>query len=291
MPRRTDKFLAVVGVLVIMVVVPALTQCAFTVYAPHPLFAATWTAGEFLGYVGGIIGAVATIIAVRMTIQFERDERLDDQRLNVRPLIAITVLEKKASRIDSLINDTFSLPEGSERDAKGYGECLADRKFIIVSEMGGITYSTGLTSSQALRAYGGSFIDEKYDNGLVGTVKNSSLFYPLVLQSTGNGPAINVSVWMQKEGGEAPRLGGKGAYLHLPTMQLLVGEQRRLGILFEDYAAADAMGRYELVIDYYDTLSNHYQQQHKLELCPYEGGMSDTTTFSFDLKIDQKQLK
>lgn len=71
MKREDWRFFVKVTLVVLAVLL--LTQWAFKTNAAAPFFIAEWSAGEFLDYAGSIIGAVATIVAVRMTIDLERD--------------------------------------------------------------------------------------------------------------------------------------------------------------------------------------------------------------------------
>ena len=267
-------------IVVSFLVVPMLTQWAFRTKAPIPFLVAEWTAGEFLGYAGSIIGAVATIAAVTMTITLERDERYDDQRLNVLPLIAITPLERYIHR--------QATPAGGAQASDSHEERSSEDAYIVVGESGEISYTSKLTEDQDRLAHGGSFVSEKMDGPLSFSAQNKTFYYPLALSSAGNGPAINVTIRMEK-GGIGPKHDGTGEYRHLPTVQLTVGENVRVGILFEDRLAPAAMGQYDLVVSYYDTLGNLYQQRHELALLPSEGAGS-SVTFGFDLKINQERL-
>ena len=132
----------------VVLFVPFLTQWAFKINAHAPFFVAVWTAGEFLDYAGSIIGAVATIAAVRMTIQLEREERFDEHRLNVLPLIAITTLERHVPRLD-LFSDCVNQPEQDEGVIDIYKEYSPDRGYIVVDKSGEIAYLSDLSEEQA----------------------------------------------------------------------------------------------------------------------------------------------
>lgn len=54
---------------IVAVLSPVLVQLAFKMDSPHPMLVASWTAGEFLAYIGSLLGAVATIAAVMLTIE------------------------------------------------------------------------------------------------------------------------------------------------------------------------------------------------------------------------------
>ena len=48
--------------------------------------------GDVLAFIGSLIGAAATIVAVRLTISYERELRVEDEREGVLPFIALSVV-------------------------------------------------------------------------------------------------------------------------------------------------------------------------------------------------------
>ena len=69
----------------IIFIVPFLVNVIFKIHPQYNIFSAEWSPDGYLGYIGSVIGATATIFAVRMTILNEKRQQKKDQILAARP--------------------------------------------------------------------------------------------------------------------------------------------------------------------------------------------------------------
>lgn len=77
--------------------------------------------------------------------------------------------------------------------------------------------------------------------------------------SAGNGPAINVAVWMERCG-HAPMFGSHPP--QPPARQPETGSCGYVGVLLEDVHAPCAVGRHEPVIRYSDVMGDLHERRH-----------------------------
>lgn len=237
----------------------------FKVQCPIPGLVATWSSGEALGYVGSVLGAVATIVAIMKTIAYTEETRKEDQRLSVLPCIALEALNPRNKK--SHFNSRAAAgPQGIReciQDASsdaGYTELQNKNMYVIVRD-GEVTYQTGLDEHQRERV---EFYDceQSLCLGTVSQVANPTLYLPLVLSSIGSGPALNVSIALKA----ATTLSEVPASISPtgPVFQLPLGETRYLGLYFEDAVDPSAVGAWQLVVDYQDIQGNEYRQGFEL---------------------------
>lgn len=68
---------------------PLVLHIAYKHQAPVPFMETTWSAGEALDYLGSILGAIATIGTVMLTIRFTREESAEEHRLGLMPYLNV----------------------------------------------------------------------------------------------------------------------------------------------------------------------------------------------------------
>lgn len=280
-----------IAAIILTITAPMIIQLLFKTSAITPFFAAEWTAGEILGYIGSLIGAASTICAVVLTIREERKGRREEQRLGVIPLIAITRLNRRIPQIDLFGNQPESVDISGmheEDDETTYQEHELDREYIVIREDGSFQYLGKLSEEQKRLVSSGRWIQEQVGIGLFCEVENKSEYIPVKLYSSGKGPAVNMCVWMERDG-YCPTY--EGHIQHLSPKQMAVNESRYVGILFENVYASDVFGCYELVTRYEDVLGHHYIQRH--QLCVENLGTKEDPSLklSFDLKIDRQLVE
>lgn len=263
---------------------PLAIHIVFKISAPTSIITAEWTAGEVLDYVGSLLGALATIVALRWTIVEERNGRAEEQRLAAIPCMAITSLERNT--VNTLFDfNNDSNRQGSNLPSSGkYVEYELQKEYIVVSK-GVITYQSRLTDEQQNKVVHGNWMPERIGENVRALVANDSIYLPLVLHSVGNGPAINVSVHLEKNG-VAPTPDHNGCPSQLSPKQLLVGNDRYVGILIDERMNPLSNGDYALVIDYCDVMGHKYLQKHELKITTERSETSSQSTTSFDFNID-----
>lgn len=85
---RKNKKLIIVF-FVVGIAIPIITNLIFKLVTNHYFLNAEWTAGEFLGYCGSIYGAIATIVALYLTIDFNITNQREAKKLSIRPYLYI----------------------------------------------------------------------------------------------------------------------------------------------------------------------------------------------------------
>lgn len=85
-----NKFgvLYVIVFILIVIIIPFTVSVIFKVRAPWGIFSAEWTPDGYLGYIGSLIGAAATIYAVRVTIINERKQQDEERVIAAKPWLS-----------------------------------------------------------------------------------------------------------------------------------------------------------------------------------------------------------
>lgn len=78
------SFLIIIGIIFIPIIV---IHLLFSIYPSNDWWIAKWSAGELLDYFGSIMGAVATIIALIVTIIYTNDSQKKQNILSVKPYL------------------------------------------------------------------------------------------------------------------------------------------------------------------------------------------------------------
>ena len=91
--KRKKVILYVVAFIVVAIIIPFAISAIFKIHPHQYIFSAEWTADGYLGYIGALIGAAATIYAVRITIANERKRQEEERIITAKPwLISETLL-------------------------------------------------------------------------------------------------------------------------------------------------------------------------------------------------------
>ena len=75
----------------VAIIVPFAISAIFKIHPHRHIFSAEWTADGYLGYIGALIGAAATIYAVRITIVNER-KRQEERIILAKPWLSSETL-------------------------------------------------------------------------------------------------------------------------------------------------------------------------------------------------------
>ncbi len=81
------KALSVLIALVLFFVPIIIVHILFKIIAPYKWLIADWNSGDILVYCGSMFGAVATIVAIILTIRFTEYNQKQERRLSSRPLL------------------------------------------------------------------------------------------------------------------------------------------------------------------------------------------------------------
>ena len=79
--------------IVAIIIVPFLIHVCFKINAPITFLEAEWGAGDVLAFYGVLVGAVATVWGVYLSIQYSRSNYQEDVKNRVLPFIALTTLK------------------------------------------------------------------------------------------------------------------------------------------------------------------------------------------------------
>lgn len=82
---KEHKIWTVTISLVVILLPIVIVHILFKVPAPFEWLVANWKAGEILGYFGNVLGAVATIIAIVLTILFTQENQKSERKLSIKP--------------------------------------------------------------------------------------------------------------------------------------------------------------------------------------------------------------
>lgn len=90
--KRKTSVICVVALIVVAIIVPFAISAVFKIHPHRHIFSAEWTADGYLGYIGALIGAVATIYAVRITIVNERKRQEEERIILAKPWLSSETL-------------------------------------------------------------------------------------------------------------------------------------------------------------------------------------------------------
>lgn len=90
--KRKTSVICVVALIVVAIIVPFAISAVFKIHPHRYIFSAEWTADGYLGYIGALIGAAATIYAVRITIVNERKRQEEERIILAKPWLSSETL-------------------------------------------------------------------------------------------------------------------------------------------------------------------------------------------------------
>ena len=113
--------------IVFIFIIPIAINWAYKTPASLPIFSMDWEAKDVLSFYGSLLGAAATIIALKETISFTRESQKEERKLSIRPYLETqkynyTDLQKIPTNLETLFIDVSkriityqaSLPEEFE---------------------------------------------------------------------------------------------------------------------------------------------------------------------------------
>ena len=157
---------------------------------------------DYLAYIGALLGAVATIVAVGWQIRSEANARKEEYEQATRPVIWLGIdpgfQRRTGSHSDLYEGNHDSLLQQQQEnlaidhdyDVKTYGTCL------ILAKEGDTIVRTShieISESMSLNAHH-SFCHHKYEGGSVASGYGKFYPVPLIVKNVGAGPALNLII-------------------------------------------------------------------------------------------------
>ena len=90
--KRKINIIYIVAFIVVAIIVPFAISAIFKIHPHRHIFSAEWTADGDLGDIGALIGAAATIYAVRITIVNERKRQEEEHIILAKPWLSSETL-------------------------------------------------------------------------------------------------------------------------------------------------------------------------------------------------------
>ena len=96
--------------IVFIFIIPIAINWAYKTPASLPIFSMDWEAKDVLSFYGSLLGAAATIIALKETISFTRESQKEARKLSIRPYLETqkynyTDLQKIPTNLETLFID------------------------------------------------------------------------------------------------------------------------------------------------------------------------------------------
>lgn len=235
--------------IVAIIIVPFLIHVCFKINAPITFLEAEWGAGDVLAFYGVLVGAVATVWGVYLSIQYSRSNYQEDVKNRVLPFIALTTLKVRTKfslfpTVDA--NKETSCPNE-------YEEYKVEKIYYII-EKGKITPKTGLTKDQEEKLQQGGMRWEANDSGTISLVCADLVTLPLELENVGNGAAIRFRIGLNKHNTD------ENDWQYLTPRPLKIGESLYVHVYCED--GEESKGSYILDMVYEDIYGNKYRQRY-----------------------------
>lgn len=248
--------LLIVGAL-LLIVIPIVINYVFKIPAFCKLLVAEWTAGDALSFYGMLVGALAAVWGIYISIEAAQDNYKDDVRNRVLPFIALSLLEVKTKSV--LADDLSKAPESDEMlslpNQKGneYLEFKREKVFFVI-EGGSVKAMNRLTEEQERRVQTGGveWKNTSYGKALV-TVGLVSA--PIEMENVGNGAANTLRIGLN------PRAIDDSDYKFITSMAFKINQKLGIHIYCENHNGS-SNGYYDLDIVYEDIYGNTYRQRY-----------------------------
>lgn len=256
-----------------IIIIPFLIHICFKINAPIKFFQAEWGAGDVLAFYGVLVGAVATVWGVYLSIQYSRSNYQEDVKNRVLPFIALTTLKVRSKFSPFHIADIRK----KISDPNEYEEYKIEKIYYII-EKGKITAKIGLTKEQEEKIKQGGWRWETNDSGTTQLICIDLVTLPLELENVGNGAANRFRIGLNAQTTE------EQAWQYTTPMPLKVGETLYVHVYCED--GVESKGNYILDLVYEDIYSNKYRQRYGIII----DNPNDTIHAWIDLGCNQESM-
>ena len=234
---------------VTIIIIPFIIHICFKINTPIKFFQAEWSAGDVLAFYGVLVGAVATVWGVYLSIQYSRSNYQEDVKNRVLPFIALTRLKTKSKWSPFIVEDELS---ETEEKCK-YEEYVISEVYFVISN-GSIEAKSALTKEQQKKIERGGCCWRDNGGGRIQLVAIDLLSLPLELENVGNGVANLFTLGLNKT------TVSESEWKYLTPMPVKVGQTIYIHIYCEDGSAS--IGTYYLDTIYEDIYRNKYRQRY-----------------------------
>ena len=256
-----------------IVVIPILIHIAFKIKSPIDFFVAVWDAGDFLAFYGALVGSIATVWGVYLSIEYSRSNYQEDVKKRVLPFVVLTNLRSKPKISFFSGANTKKVPFSSE-----YEEYKIQKIYYIIKD-GNITAQTWLSAEQQEKIEQGGFLWRTDESGTKSVLRVDLVSIPLELENVGNGVAIQFRVGLNSNVIDEEK------WQHINPMPLKVGQSLYVHIYCDD--GEKSKGSYILDLVYDDIYGNKYRQCHTISIDCVNGVLKTC----FYLDDEQKSIE
>ena len=220
---------------------------------PIKFLQAEWSAGDVLAFDGVLVGAVATVWGVYLSIQYSRSNYQEDVKNRVLPFIALTTLKVRSKY--SPFRETDVPQKTSESNE--YEEYKI-KKIYYVIEKGQISVTSRLQQEQETTLKQGGWHWELNDSGSMQLVCVDLIALPFELENVGNGAANRLRIGLNSQPVDEKK------WKYTTAMPLKVGETLYIHVYCQD--GAESKGSYIFDLVYEDIYANKYRQRYGIAI-------------------------
>lgn len=265
--------------IIVLIVIPLCIHVLFKTEALFPFFVATWTAGDVLAFYGVIIGAVATVGGVYISIHAAQANYREDVVYRSLPFMATTVLR---CRTENLFSRKPAPQTGfMEEEVTGFKEYDIERLYYVIKD--GAVYMQEHLSDEQMKVVENGGFERIVDASGVETIKAArSIYTTIEVENVGNGPALFFSV-----GFNCKEMAKENRKFSI-AKNLRVGQKFYISI-FSKNPDKKNYGQYDLCLSYYDVLGNGYEQNFQYKL--YEVEKFTGSRVMAELRVNGEQKR
>jgi len=235
-------------------------------------FQAEWSAGDVLAFYGVLVGAVATVWGVYLSIQYSRSNYQEDVKNRVLPFIALTPLKVRAKYLPPHSVEPLKLISKPIE----YKEYKVEKIYYII-EKGQVSVKNHLTPQQNENVEKGGWRWETDASGTMQLMCIELVTLPLELENVGNGVANHFQIGLNSSTTD------EKFWNYTTPMPLKVGETLNIHIYCED--GVQSKGSYVFDLIYEDIHGTKYRQQYGIAI----DNPNDTIHSWIDFEGNQEQ--
>lgn len=252
--RKHRLSLLIVGIL-LLVVIPVAINYIFKMPVFCELLVAEWTAGDALSFYGVLVGVLAAVWGIHLSIEAAQVNYKDDIRNRVLPFIALSLLRVKTKGIfgAGLSNTPEDMQSSPDQTKNEYSEYKRD-KVCFVIEGGSVKAMNRLTEEQERKVQSGGVEWENTSYGKA-LVNVGLLSAPIEIENVGNGAANSLRIGLNS------RAIDDSDYKFITSMPFKIGQKLGVHLYCENHNGS-SNGIYDLDIVYEDIYGNRYRQRY-----------------------------